>query len=667
MKVTFCAYDRFEYFGGPNSWLRRLLPDLKRKGIDVRVLFITHSDPRQCPTVVALQKQGVHCNAVARYEFTEQNVKWILGSLYEDPPDIFVPNLMVPAFYASRWVKEAGIPTVGLMHSHDSFHYGLLDEFVCGKPEYRLSALVCVSDYLEKEVLLKKPDSTIVHRIPCGTPLPETSAHFSDGPLRLVYSGRFTELAKQISAVTRALCQTVREIPGTEAYIYGDGPERSTVEDIVFHEGKNLPIYLQGPVDSDVIQQHLLSGHVFVLLSDYEGLPISLMEAMACGLVPICLNMSSGIPELIDDGINGLLVSDRNGSFTKAVETLRGNKRFWKQLSIAARSTIENGYSHESCVNRWVQLFEELARLKNNRRVIGQPKRIELPPVHPGLAREDSRKPTRLVVVKNHMKKMFGRIKHIIKWCMPGNNATPKSFLNVPCTPATLEQFIVHNAIERALREVVQEFHGVLLDVGSGTKPYKSFILAENNHILQYVALDLKPDAGSQCMADLIWDGNTIPLPDNAVSCAMATEVFEHVPDPEKVMNEILRVLKPGGRLFLSVPFLWRLHTVPHDEYRYTPFSLERHLKNAGFSDITLRPLGGADASLGQILALWVKGRSRNHVYQRITGPLMTILCTPLVWVLARIDSLPTEFSEGCLITGLSGTALKPDTNSANT
>jgi len=660
MKVTFCTYDVANYISGPNTWLRRLLPDLKNQGIDVNVLFLTHSDPALCPTVIALQNKGILCKTVLAHEFTEQRVQWILKSLCENPPDIFVPNLMAPAFYAARWAKEAGIPTVGVMHSDDTFHHGLIDEFVCGDPEYSLSALVCVSDYINQHLLSLKPTSTIIRKIPCGVPIPKFSAHWPQGPVRLIYTGRLVEEAKCISEVTKALCRTVKEIPGTEAYLYGEGKERAAVENILQNEGKTLPVYLKGPVDSEKIQQHLRSGHIFVLLSDYEGLPISLMEAMACGLVPVCLKVSSGIPELINNGTNGLLVSDRSNSFIDAVRRLREDRSSWEQLSKAACDKIKNGYSHENCVKLWITLLDDLNSQRNGRKMIHVPNRIELPPAHQSLAREDKRPPAGVALVKARVKRLFDFGKRTLKLFLPKQNRFRYTFLNFPCTPSTLEQFIVRNAIERALKEVLLKFHGVLLDVGSASMPYKSLLTAEAENISRYVSLDLKPSKRYPFNPELIWDGKTIPLHDNAVDCAIATEVFEHFPNPETVMAEILRVLKPGGILFFTVPFLWRLHTVPFDEYRYTPFSLERHLRNAGFEDVIIKPLGGPDASLGQILALWASGKSRSR-FHHITKPVISFLCTPIVWLLAKLDTRPTEFYEGCLITGLSGTAEKPD------
>jgi SAM-dependent methyltransferase len=157
----------------------------------------------------------------------------------------------------------------------------------------------------------------------------------------------------------------------------------------------------------------------------------------------------------------------------------------------------------------------------------------------------------------------------------------------------------------------------------------------------------------------LLWNGKEIPLPDNAVDCAIATELFEHCPEPEVVMQEICRVLKPGGILFLTVPFLWPLHDTPYDEYRYTPFSIERHLHNASFCEIKLAPLGGWDASLAQMIGLWVRRRLKFSRKQKILQAILNPLLFPIVWGLIKIEKPQTSFSDGLMITGIWGTARK--------
>jgi len=115
--------------------------------------------------------------------------------------------------------------------------------------------------------------------------------------------------------------------------------------------------------------------------------------------------------------------------------------------------------------------------------------------------------------------------------------------------------------------------------------------------------------------------------------------------------------LKPSGFLFLTVPFLWPLHEVPYDEHRYTPFSLKRHLAGSGFDDIDLKPLGGWDASLGQMLGLWVRRRPMRKIFRAI----LSTMAMPILYVLFNMDKRKnTQFIESSMITGLSGIARKP-------
>jgi len=232
-------------------------------------------------------------------------------------------------------------------------------------------------------------------------------------------------------------------------------------------------------------------------------------------------------------------------------------------------------------------------------------------------------------------------------------------FLKVTCLPSTLDLYTIRTSILRDINNISYSFKGKILDIGSGTQPYKPLII-KNASFATYITLDLKPTRQYPDPPDIVWDGKSIPLADNSIDNALATEVFEHLPSPETMLHEIFRVLKPDGLLFFTTPFLWRLHGVPFDEYRNTPFSLKRLLKNAGFKDIKLSALGGPDASLAQTLSIWIKGRSKNRSYRILIMPLLLLLFTPVVWLLNKTDKRPSEFQKGTLITGTSGTAVKP-------
>jgi len=222
-----------------------------------------------------------------------------------------------------------------------------------------------------------------------------------------------------------------------------------------------------------------------------------------------------------------------------------------------------------------------------------------------------------------------------------------------------LDILLPQRAILNALVDQLPQFSGTLLDVGCGRMPYKQLLLAPPSRVTTYIGMDMDNGQYSSFGPfDLSWDGCSIPLDDNSVNCAIATEVFEQCPHPERVMREVVRILKPGGLFFFTVPFLWPIHDPPFDQYRFTPFALDRHLRNSGFIDIQLKTLGGWDASLAQMIALWVRRRSMKRFWRMVLAA--TVL--PIVQLLAKLDRPPAslkQYQATVMITGLSGTAAK--------
>ncbi|MGB5830372.1 MAG: class I SAM-dependent methyltransferase, partial [Thiohalocapsa sp.] len=217
--------------------------------------------------------------------------------------------------------------------------------------------------------------------------------------------------------------------------------------------------------------------------------------------------------------------------------------------------------------------------------------------------------------------------------------------------------YLVSRSILAAVMSQRQRFQGVVLDVGCGEMPYKPLLTAPGSGVERYLGLDFAANPIHDNQPDLCWEDGRIPLADASVDSALCTEVLEHCPEPDAVLAEVARVLRPGGFLLFTVPFLWPLHEVPYDHYRYTPFALRRHLTNAGFGSIEVHAMGGWDASLAQMLGLWVRRRPMSRPRRR----LMSVLVSPLYrWLVNRDDSAAVDFSEGQMVTGLWGTAVKP-------
>ena len=119
-----------------------------------------------------------------------------------------------------------------------------------------------------------------------------------------------------------------------------------------------------------------------------------------------------------------------------------------------------------------------------------------------------------------------------------------------------------------------------VVDVGCGLQPYRPLFMHT-----KYVGIDVETSGrtAETKQADLYFDGINIPLESHSIDAVLCTEVLEHAVDPERLMGEIFRILRPGGRLCLTVPFIWGLHELPYDFRRFTPFGLEKMVSEQGF------------------------------------------------------------------------------------
>jgi SAM-dependent methyltransferase len=209
-----------------------------------------------------------------------------------------------------------------------------------------------------------------------------------------------------------------------------------------------------------------------------------------------------------------------------------------------------------------------------------------------------------------------------------------KEFISLSLRPRNMTFYSPRSSILRCIKEETADFYGTVLDVGCGFMPYKELIEAKGR-VKHYLGLDLEqPTYYGAVEPQLKWDGQTIPLDDGSVDCVMATEFLEHHADPEKVLREMRRVLRTGGIFFGTVPFIWNLHEIPFDEYRYTPYAIERHLKNAGFVEVKIRPLGGWNLAFAQMIGLWLGFSPMS----RFSREVLKLLFFPLYAILVRTD-----------------------------
>ena len=160
--------------------------------------------------------------------------------------------------------------------------------------------------------------------------------------------------------------------------------------------------------------------------------------------------------------------------------------------------------------------------------------------------------------------------------------------------PAFLRRHVMH--FETAIDDAVDKFASSLkgearvLDAGAGEGSYKHYF-----GLQRYCGLDLGiGDSGwNYSQLDVIGDLSALPFRDGVFDACLNVVTLEHVKDPAGVIREIGRSLAPGGRFLLIVPFEWEEHQQPHDYFRFTRYSLAYMLEQAGFTEVSIEPVGG--------------------------------------------------------------------------
>lgn len=137
----------------------------------------------------------------------------------------------------------------------------------------------------------------------------------------------------------------------------------------------------------------------------------------------------------------------------------------------------------------------------------------------------------------------------------------------------------------------------ILLDIGGRGKPYAEYF---KERVLWHFVIDIEPGAS----VDLIGDARLLPVADCSVDVVLCTQVLEHIPEPVPVLQEIFRVLRPGGTLILSVPAIFPQHGSPGDYWRYMPQGLAWLLRD--FRKVEIQGEAGTVGSLFLVLNMYL-------------------------------------------------------------
>ena len=187
-----------------------------------------------------------------------------------------------------------------------------------------------------------------------------------------------------------------------------------------------------------------------------------------------------------------------------------------------------------------------------------------------------------------------------------------------------VDKFYTYNAEEFKKNDLI-------LDVG-GEKKNKKGQFNTNECAGKVFYLNIDP----QTKPDFLADAKKIPVNKNYFDKVICSQLLEHVLDPIEVLKEIFRVLKPGGMLLMSAPFLYRIHPDPIDYARYTDYYWKTNLKKLGFTNIKVEKHGYYFSVLANMLKTYAKESQKNQIIISAIPTLIAGLFTQLAVKLDR-------------------------------
>lgn len=138
------------------------------------------------------------------------------------------------------------------------------------------------------------------------------------------------------------------------------------------------------------------------------------------------------------------------------------------------------------------------------------------------------------------------------------------------------------------------DFTGKVLDVGGAKVNKRGCFRPDLDKVQSWEYLNID----EKTCPDFLCSSENIPVQNSSYDVVLITEVLEHLEYPEQTLKEAFRVLKDGGKLILSMPFLYPVHAHPFDYQRWTPEKIKLELTKIGFAGIQIKAMGGFFAVL---------------------------------------------------------------------
>ena len=239
-------------------------------------------------------------------------------------------------FFAKRFKEKLSIKLSSIL---DGFVFQTKGASMCYPSDIRSKACIIPNAFWGKNIVLPK---------------------YGDREKCICASGRITSV-KRYDLIVKAFKIVKDKYPEYSLKIYGIGDRESEIRKIIEEYDLSKSVYLMG-WSNDIISD-LLNNKIFILTSDYEGMPNGLIEAMACGCTCISRDCKFGPAEIIDNEEDGLLIdSDSEDDFAKAMIRVIEDESLAKKMSLNAYEKIKNKFNEKVMIKSFYEYINEVIK-----------------------------------------------------------------------------------------------------------------------------------------------------------------------------------------------------------------------------------------------------------------------------------------------------------------
>ncbi|MFT4589134.1 MAG: colanic acid/amylovoran biosynthesis glycosyltransferase [Candidatus Binatia bacterium] len=339
-------------FGGTTTLSLFLASGLRRLGAPVKVFSFTDEHPLKAD----FERQSIAVHTEPHQgRIYEDRLAGVYRSLAEFEPTAVLAFLSACSFETLRYVPK-GVLRIGTIHDHHEAVYRLVGDYI---PWIDQITVGCSAELdRAKTIYSETPSHHLTYGIPIDPNRPMRQSQL-DEPIRILYFGRLQQSQKQVRIFPEIWRELKRRNVNFRWTIHGDGPEKDFLREQL-KEGVNAgEVRFSVPVPYDELKNIIGQHDIYLLTSAHEGGPLTLLEAMAQGLVPVC----GDIPCIVQDAVNsknGIRVPfDDPTAYADAIATLACDRQRTDDLSAEAVRTAETDHSEIALAQRYLDFLAD--------------------------------------------------------------------------------------------------------------------------------------------------------------------------------------------------------------------------------------------------------------------------------------------------------------------